>query len=446
MEGGVHARSARTRADDGAAAPEASATLARPVAGDRRGESRRAIDRRRAAEDALLDALLLPRDAQGDTVGSEGQTLLMNGLRRLSRQDGVAAAVAWSEVPDQEPRVLGALPGSAAHRIRPTRALYEALAGLERVQRLNEGDLGPELNALGVRGVAAAAPVAGLGATPAAVLLVFSARPTRGLRPRTIAVLGEVAADLSKSLSTTLAVDRLVRLDGAVRRLDRLSALGGVVSEIVHEIRNPLVSVKTFLQLLPDRLDDPDFHGEFREIVTEEVRRLERLLDDLLAHARPKVRPRSGDEGARVVDTIGTTLQLIRYRCRERGIELSTELRDGLPAVAVGEDALRQLLLNLLLNATEATSEGGSIRLRADWSEDAINHVVIEVADDGPGIAPDAAAHVFEPFWTSRENGVGGLGLAICKRIVDEAGGRITVGPDAKSGGACFRVDLPITR
>ena len=409
---------------------------------DRRNQSRRANDRRRAAEDALLDAMLLPHDPAADGVGSEGQTLLSKALLRLVQQEGVDAAVAWGAQPGGVPKVLAAHPARSAGRIHPTPELYDALMGLERVQRLTDGELGVELTALAVRGVSAVAPIKGLGATPAAALLIYPSRPGRPLRPRTIAVLAEAATNLSHSMSTHVALDRLGQLDDAVQQLDRLASLGGLVSEIVHEIRNPLVSVKTFLQLLPERLDDPEFHQDFRQVVNDEIQRLERMLDDLLRHARPNRVPAIG-EGAHVSETIRTTLQLLNYRCRDRRVVLETEIRSGLPALSLSEDALRQLLLNLLLNATEVTPEGGRIVLSVDWSPDEVNHLEIKLEDDGPGIDSSLGDRIFEPFWTTRSESAGGLGLAICKRIVDEAGGSIEAN-NRRGGGACFRVDLPI--
>lgn len=423
---------------------------ARPSIGAHLGKrqrhlSQRALARRRAAEDALLDALLLPRDSAPESVGSEGQALLSKALLRLERQQGVAAAVAWAaEPPGREPKVLAAHPPHAADRISPTLESYDALIRLEGVQRLTDGELGAELTALAARGVSAVAIIKGLGATPAAVLLIFSKQPGGALRPRTMAVLGEVTARLSHSMSTHLTLDRLGRLDDAVQRLDRLASLGGLVAEIVHEIRNPLVSVKTFLQLLPERLDDPEFHQDFRSVVNDEVQRLERMLDDLLRHARPSHIQTIG-EGAHVSETLRTTVQLLSYRCRERGISLETEIRPDLPALSISDDALRQLLLNLLLNATEVTPEGGRVVLSVDWSPDQINHLVLEIEDDGPGIDPSLGDRIFEPFWTTRSEHAGGLGLAICKRIVDEAGGSIEA-HNRREGGACFRLDLPIMR
>ena len=388
--------------------------------------------------------MLLPADSPRDGVGVEGQALLMRALRRLLRQEGVAAAVAWVGDPERRPQVVASLPADMAMRVQPTREFFEALVRTGGVQVLADAPHDLELKALAAQGIAAAAPIAGLGAQPAAVILIYPERVGRLLRPHTLAVLAEVADQLSQSMATQLAVDRLGLMDDAVARLDRLAALGGLVTEIVHEIRNPLVAVKTFLQLLPERRNDPEFHDGFRMLVGEEVQRLERMLDDLLRHARPRSTPSIG-EGAHIGEAAETTLQLLRYRCRERGIELETRIRPDLPALGLAPDALRQLLLNLLLNATQVTPRGGAIRLHADWSPEVANHLVMSVEDDGPGIEPELAARIFEPFWTRRSEGAGGLGLAICKRIVEDAGGSISVetGP---GGGARLCVELPIGR
>lgn len=449
---GEHVDSGAQRARSGGGATEPTSTTNNTSRGhgradahlneDRRHQSQRATTRRHAAESALLDALLLPHDGKVEHVGSEGQTLLVRALDRLERQEDVDAAVAWAAGPDGSPKILAANPPESASRIQPTNELYDALMQLERVQRLTDPKLGMELSALAARGVSAVVPVAGLSATPAAAILLYPKKAGRPLRPRTIAVLTEVAVGLSRSMSTNLAIDRLGQLDEAVAQIDRQASLGRLVSEIVHEVRNPLVSVKTFLQLLPERLQDPEFHQDFRLVVNDEVQRLERMLDDLLRHASPRTMPRSG-ERAQVDDAIHTTLQLMTYRFREQGVTFDSNIGTNLPVLGLSEDSLRQLLLNLLLNASAITPAGGSISLSVDWSPTRANHLELKIADDGPGIDASLVGRIFEPFWTTRSEGGGGLGLAICKRIVDDAGGEIEVS-NRREGGACFRVDLPI--
>jgi signal transduction histidine kinase len=229
----------------------------------------------------------------------------------------------------------------------------------------------------------------------------------------------------------------------ALMQLDRQASLGRLVSEIVHEIRNPLSSIKTFLRLLPERLDDPEFHQDFRLIVSDEVQRLERLIDELLQQANPRPTPHSR-EGAAVDDVIHTTLQLMAHRFVEQGVVFDHQISSSLPALRLSEDRLRQLLLNLLLNASEITPRRGRVSVSADWSPNRANHLELKISDDGPGIETSLVDRIFEPFWTTR-NQAGGLGLAICKRIVDDADGEIRV-HNRTEGGACFCIELPIAQ
>ncbi len=210
--------------------------------------------------------------------------------------------------------------------------------------------------------------------------------------------------------------------------------------EIVHEIRNPLVSLKTFVDLLPERADDPEFRQSFYELAREELRRVERLLDLVLEQARPAAEssPEESDPSA----AIHSVERLMARRAAQSEIEIEIELPESLPPVALGEDALRQVILNLLQNAVEASPPRGRIHIGA-WR--AAGSVVIEVEDEGAGVPARLQDRIFEPFVTTRRGGSGGLGLAISRRIVDEAGGNLTL-RDAPGGGSLFRVELPRLR
>ena len=188
------------------------------------------------------------------------------------------------------------------------------------------------------------------------------------MRPRILAELGAAAQRLRGPATAALAADRLARLDAEVRRLDRLAALGGLVAEIVHEIRNPLVSVKTFLQLLPEREGDPEFREGFLEVASEEVRRIERLLDAVLQHGRP-ASPGRAEATSSATDAFESVAQLVGYRATERGVSLEIEAEGELPEIHIAADALRQVVLNLGLNAIDATPSGGCVRLRAHRAE-----------------------------------------------------------------------------
>jgi signal transduction histidine kinase len=317
----------------------------------------------------------------------------------------------------------------------PPLALLEALA-----PDLGPVDLGrPDASAVEREAAAAgwgAAAAVGRGSeAPWALLVVAAAEDPPGrVRPRSLAALGAAARRLEGPVSAAAAGARLARLDADVQRLGRLAALGDLVAEIAHEVRNPLVSVKTFLQLLPDRIDDPEFRTRFHEVVADELRRIERLLDVVIAHARPgPAAPGDRTAAGPVFDAVA---RLLEHRALESGVRIEVDPAGAEVEAPLGEDALRQVVLNLTLNAIEATAEGGDVRLSARRLAEGAE---LRVEDRGPGVPPEARERIFEPFHTTRPDRPGGLGLAISRRLVEQAGGELAVG-DREGGGASFRI------
>src|SRR5262249_53312778 len=151
-------------------------------------------------------------------------------------------------------------------------------------------------------------------------------------------------------LRAALAHTRLSRLDADVCRLDRLVALGTLVAEVVHEGRNPLVSVKTFLQLLPERRDDPEFLQSFLDIAGDRLRRSERLLALLLDQASPRLPVPNSAAGCDIAPTAISVERLVSHRAAAAGIRFETDVPADLATDAIGPDELRQVLLNLVLN------------------------------------------------------------------------------------------------
>jgi signal transduction histidine kinase len=356
---------------------------------------------------------------------------LSDAVSRLRDSNGTTSAVAWATRETGEPYVVAAAyaddpPGA------PNGADFQAVSTLRRATRLDDT---PELLAIGRRhGLSAAAPILS-GDGQALAVLLLGPEPAR---PRTLGKLGSAASRLERPLAAARAADRLARLDREVRQLDRLAALGTLTTEIAHEIRNPLVSMKTFLQLLPERWGDPEFSEEFLALVGEELRRMERLLDVIIEHARPT----GADEerpAANVAAVLESTLALFRHRVDKREIQLDSSIPGDLPDVALAGDGLRQVILNLMLNAIEATPSGGTVALRASAID---GFVEISVADGGPGVPPELREAVFEPFYSTRSGRVGGLGLAITRRIVSDAGGTIRA-ESRERGGGVFLVALP---
>ena len=232
-------------------------------------------------------------------------------------------------------------------------------------------------------------------------------------------------------------------LESRARRSEQLASLGAMAAAMAHEVRNPLHAILSAAELIEA------MHGAGRPIekylhaVFDEVAALERLVQDVLSFSRVyELRVDPLDLGALAKET-GELLRL------PDGVHLAVEVEEGLPPIEGDKERLQQVLRNLVRNA-----EGGMIRIvarrgarrRLPGGEDLepVPFVVLEVRDEGPGIAPEDVSHLFEPFFTKRTSGEGtGLGLAICRRIVEAHDGVVEV--EARPGeGACFQVHLPV--
>jgi signal transduction histidine kinase len=248
-------------------------------------------------------------------------------------------------------------------------------------------------------------------------------------------ILANVAAGASVALENSRLSRELRRSEAFLARANRLSSLGMLAAGIAHEIRNPLTAVKTFLDLLPQRIDDKEFLGQFRDLSLAELKRVTDLIADLLTLGRSTNVNRRDVE---LIATIEPVARLMDTTARKRQVALRITTEPGLSQVHADPDQVKQIVLNLLLNAIEASPAGGEVtlRLRAAGSS-----VICEVQDQGPGIAPDQLDNIFEPFFTTKETGTG-LGLALVHQMVVEHGGAITV--DSEIGrGTTFRVSLP---
>ena len=418
-------------------------------------EWRRAQKARRESRgpSALIDAVFPELDSSpgeaSEAPESSPQALLAEAVSDLARRSEAERVSAWLAT-ERGGFVRVAAYGRAADPADDDleAGAFETLRRLSRATDL--GNWGSE--ATGGRisdasGLTAAVALGRSGSAefqPAMAVLALGG-PQDGLgavRPRTLALLEEVARQLDGPLATLATVQRIRGLGENVRWLDRRAALGEMLGEIVHEIRNPLVSVKTFLDLLPGSLDDEEFLTEFRGVVLGEVTRMERLLDSVLQHAQPE-RVGGTVEDADVSKTLETLGALLAHRAGGLGIDLVCQADPSSGHAALSPDALQQVLLNLTLNALGATPSGGEVRVRA--YEPAVAQgrwVELTVEDSGPGIPPEERERAFEAFTSSREEQPGGLGLAISKRLVEEAGGQIDIG-EAPGGGARLTVRLP---
>jgi two-component system, NtrC family, sensor histidine kinase HydH len=245
---------------------------------------------------------------------------------------------------------------------------------------------------------------------------------------------------------------RQVRLHGEKRELSRraqvaekLAAVGTMTAGLSHEIRNPLNAAALQLTVLERRVLKlaTDVQGPLLEplhLVRDEIRRLDHILEDFLQFARPReFVPRPVE----VPVVLTKVLDLLEGEAERRGVGLERDF-EAVPPVAGDEERLRQVVMNLALNALDATPRHSAVRVSCRFEEDATREVAIYVDDSGKGVPPDARDRIFEPFFTTKAQG-SGLGLSIVHAIVTQHGGTIAV-DDAPSGGARFALRLPRAR
>jgi two-component system sensor histidine kinase AtoS len=225
------------------------------------------------------------------------------------------------------------------------------------------------------------------------------------------------------------------KLEELLRRADRLAALGLFTSGIAHEVRNPLASVKGYAQLLRSRRLLMPEGEKYAEVIVQETERLDQLLSQLLAFARPAPPQVVRLELDGILEN---TLTLVEPKAQEQGVTIVRQI-GSTPTVLVDENKIQQVFWNLFLNAIQAMPEGGTmtVSLRQEKGE-----VVAAVRDTGVGIPDDVQDKVFDPFFTTKDRG-SGLGLAISYRIVETLGGRIEFNSEPGNG-TVFTVRLPI--
>ena len=216
--------------------------------------------------------------------------------------------------------------------------------------------------------------------------------------------------------------------------------MGELVAGVAHELRNPLTSVKLLIQSAAQRHPERALTDRQYQVIQEEITRMERTIQGLLDFARP---PRLHRLRHDLRDTLGRALNLMDGRAKHAGVALSTELPGQPVMVDADPEQLHQVFINLLLNAIESMTQGGSLSVAMQPSNPAGGECRVLFCDSGPGIPPSVVGKIFEPFVTSKERGTG-LGLAVSRRIIDEHGGRLT-GANRPDAGAVFIVELPVS-
>jgi len=271
---------------------------------------------------------------------------------------------------------------------------------------------------------------------------------------RLASTFNQMAENLQESLRQRQAEeDRRTALERQLRHMDKLAAIGQLVTQMAHEVGSPLNVISGRARILRRQLPDGDARTENLDIIRNQVDRISRVIKQLLTVARP---PRMRKERTELAAVVGEMATFLAPELQRRQAHLVLSLPPALPAVMAERDGLFQVLLNLVMNSMAAIAPGGRIEVAAvsaeapaaespqaaPGAESNPGGVEVRVTDDGHGIAPEILPRVFEPFFSTKPGEGTGLGLSICQDIVRDHGGRMTV--ESQPGqGATFRFWLP---
>jgi signal transduction histidine kinase len=232
------------------------------------------------------------------------------------------------------------------------------------------------------------------------------------------------------------AQDRLIRSE-------RLASVGRLAAGLAHEIGNPIAALLGLEDLLLEGGLDAAEQKDFLLRIRKETERIHTVLRDLLDFARPASAAEDGVKPGSIGAAVEDVVALVRPQRSFRDVELEVEADPELPNVTLGNERVVQVLLNLLMNAADAAGPKGTVALKARRNGASVQ---ISVEDDGPGIDPSIRERLFEPFVTTKEVGKGtGLGLAVCRGLVESAHGTIHLDESFRPG-ARFIVELPIAK
>lgn len=240
------------------------------------------------------------------------------------------------------------------------------------------------------------------------------------------------------------AFNQMIARIKEARRMEKLSTIGSAATAIAHELKNSLVAVNTYIQLLPERHQDKEFIEDFSRTVPQELNSWKNMLQNMTDYSKFLQFSKHDVNINALIKDVAT---LAHQRAKQKGIDFEMHMDQSLPCIIGNEAKLKQVFLNLINNALEATPEGGKVSFSTDLvgtpDMPKSSHVRVVVEDTGEGLSPEQLEHVFEPFYTTKNDGLG-LGLSISSEIVKLHGGEIDVKSQKKKG-AAFTVKIPTT-
>ncbi len=249
---------------------------------------------------------------------------------------------------------------------------------------------------------------------------------TRSILPRQASeAMFEIPLYIIVGVVTGILSDRQRRANESLARAERLKTLGEMAAAMAHEVKNPLAAIRSSAQILTERVSGKE--GQFAQIIVSEVDRLNRVVNEFLNYARPAPLKR---ESVLLSGLLDSCLELLAPVIKEAGVTVKRAYAQGERSVDADPNQLRQVFLNLILNAVQALHSGGEVTLELKQE---VGSTRVSVRDTGPGIPPDKLRQVCEPFYSTKPGGTG-LGLPIALRIVAEHGGRLEISCQAGAG------------
>lgn len=243
------------------------------------------------------------------------------------------------------------------------------------------------------------------------------------------------------------------QLKQQIERMERLALLGELSAGIAHEIRNPLAGIKASAQVLEEGINDENLQSQIVSRMIREVDKANRLLKEFFKFAKPTKPNLKFHDPELILDGI---YLLLKPKLQKNGIEFLSEIDPEIPQVYIDETQIEQVLVNLFLNSIDAMPNGGKLKIRAykkslniiknyrdslKSNNRSLNYVIIEISDSGLGIPKGDLEKIFNPFYTTKSNGLG-LGLSICSRLTEENSGKIDVNSE-QGKGTTFTLAFP---
>lgn len=255
-------------------------------------------------------------------------------------------------------------------------------------------------------------------------------------------VLSALTNQAAVAIENARLYQNLKQSQRVLQRADRLSSLGMLTAGLAHEIRNPLVAIRTFTQLLPERYQDTEFRCNFQSLALKEVDRICGLINDLLNFARPSAPNVAAEDINEIVQNVA---RILETEAKEKDVRIAFDLTTELPKIFVDKEQMKQVFMNVILNAIQSIDGGGVVEVFSRVFSQGAPHQYVQVGihDSGVGIPQKDLENIFNPFFTTKKGG-SGLGLSITHQIVQEHAGYMYV--ESQLGqGTTFYINLPVS-